>query len=287
MMHDTKANQPAPGVTHAAVATAALAVTRVRHPLKFRLGRVVRVAPITSELIRVTLTGEDLRDFVSASFDDHVKVIFPPEGADRPVLPTLGPEGPVQSPGAARPIMRDFTPRRFDRARGELDIEFFLHDAGPATTWARRADVGQYLGLGGPRGSMIIPTAFDWHLLIGDDTALPAIARRLEELPSSTRAIVVAEVADPYAQIDFESRASVEVMWSHRTGTSGAGLVAAVVGMAALPAGEGYAWAAAESSVARQIRTHLVNIRGMDKSRIRAAAYWKRGVQSIHEVIED
>ena len=245
----------------------ALAVTRVRHVIKRRTGEVVRVVPITPELIRITLRGADFSDFDSMSFDDHVKVFFP-------------------APGAGDPVMRDFTPRRFDQAKGELDLEFYLHEAGPATTWAAQARVGQSLVIGGPRGSMIIPAAFDWHLLIGDETALPAIARRLEELPESVVAIVVAEVAGGYAQIDFKSRAAMRVTWIHRDGAM-SGLPAAVAALPAFPASEGYAWAAAESSVVRELRAHLVTVRGLDKSRIRAAAYWKRGAQSIHEVLED
>jgi NADPH-dependent ferric siderophore reductase len=274
-------------VENAALTAKDLTVTRVRHALKLRLGRVARVLPITPYLTRVTLSGEDLRDFESASFDDHMKVFFPEPGAAKPVLPTLGPQGPEYEPGAARPTTRDFTPRRFDREAGELDIEFALHDAGPATTWAAQARPGEYLGIGGPRGSMIIPTWFDWHLLIGDDTALPAIARRLEDLPSGAKALVVAEVVDADARIDLHSRADVQVVWAHRAEPNGRGLIQALEALPPLPTGQGFAWAAAESAVVRQVRVHLLRDRGIDKSRMRTAAYWKRGASAIHEVPED
>lgn len=266
-----------------------LDVTRVRRPVKLRLGRVVRVALVTPELIRVTLRGEELRDFESASFDDHVKVFFPAPGADMPVLPTLGPDGPVRDPSAVPAVMRDFTPRRFDASRGELDLEFFLHEAGPATTWAAQAAAGQYLGIGGPRGSMIIPSGFDWHVLVGDDTALPAMARRLEELPQGVRAIVVAEVSGSHAEIDFKTHADLEVTWCHRDSnlSNRASLIAALAGLPTFPSGEGFAWAAAEAGLVRQLRAHLVTDRGMPKARVRAAAYWKRGAPATHEVIED
>ncbi|MEA3131186.1 MAG: hypothetical protein QOF46_2981, partial [Paraburkholderia sp.] len=100
-----------------------LAVHRVRHPLKFRLLQVKAVRALTPHLIRVTFTGEDLRDFVSASFDDHIKVFFPEPGAAKPALPEAGPDGPVFPAGLPRPIARDFTPRRFDADARELDIE--------------------------------------------------------------------------------------------------------------------------------------------------------------------
>jgi NADPH-dependent ferric siderophore reductase len=284
-----------------------LAVTRVRRAVKLRLGKVIRVHAITPTLVRITLAGDDLRDFDSASFDDHVKVFFPAEGEEKPLLPGLGPDGPTGGPAAGgaaaagaaaggaaaggaaspRPLARDFTPRRFDNRLGELDIEFALHATGVATTWASRARVGHYLGIGGPRGSMIIPTGFDWHLLIGDDTALPAIARRLEELPPTAQAIVVAEVADAHAELDLQSRASLRVTWCHRDGGEARSLLAAVSAMPALPEGEGYAWAAAESAAVRRIREHLVSDRGMARDRVRAAAYWKLGTEAVHEVIGD
>ncbi|CPQ44353.1 iron utilization protein [Bordetella pertussis] len=89
-----------------------LNVQRVRHPLKMRLLEVKRVTRPTPHLARITLAGDALRDFVSASFDDHVKVFFPPPGAARPVLPELGPDGLVFAEGEPRPPMRDYTPRR-------------------------------------------------------------------------------------------------------------------------------------------------------------------------------
>ncbi|MDH6152894.1 MULTISPECIES: siderophore-interacting protein [Paraburkholderia] len=269
-----------------------LAVHRVRHPLKFRLLQVKQVRALTPHLIRVTFTGDDLHDFVSASFDDHIKVFFPDLGADKPTLPQAGPDGPV-FPEGKRPTARDFTPRRFDRDARELDIEFAMHDAGPAATWAAQAQVGQYLGVGGPRGSLVIPTGFDWHLLIGDDTALPAIARRLEELPAATRVAAVIEVADPSARIEFTTQAELHLVWCYRNeantqnGTRGEPLLHAVREIWLPENGEGYVWAAGEAATIRAVRQHLCGERGVDKTRIRAASYWKQGAVAVHETIDD
>jgi NADPH-dependent ferric siderophore reductase len=261
-----------------------LAVHRVRHPLKFRLLQVTKVHALTPHLIRVTFTGEDLHDFISASFDDHIKVFFPEPGADKPDLPEAGPNGPVFAEGR-RPTARDFTPRRFDREARELA----MHEAGPAATWAAQAKVGQYLGIGGPRGSLVIPTGFDWHLLIGDDTALPAIARRLEELPAGKRAAAVIEVADPSARIEFSTRAELHLVWCYRkeNGAPGEALLQAVRETYLPEDGEGYVWAAGESAAMRAVRYHLCAERGVEKSRIRAASYWKQGAAAVHETIDD
>lgn len=263
-----------------------LAIQRVRHPLKLRQLQVKRVRHLNPHMVRITLGGDELADFISASFDDHIKVFFPAPGETLPRMPTMDANGPVFVEDSLRPIARDYTPRRYDAQRGELDIEFVLHDAGPASTWAAQAQVGQTLGIGGPRGSFIIPDAFNWHLLIGDETALPAIARRLEALPNSVQALVVVEVADSSVRVDLQSAASCSVRWLERSDAATSRLASAVRELA-LPAGEGYAWAAGELSAIQAVRKHLVEERGMDKSRIRVASYWKKGAIASHETLTE
>jgi NADPH-dependent ferric siderophore reductase len=145
-------------------------VTRVRHELKLRDLAVAAVERLSPGFVAITLRGEALADFTSLGFDDHVKLMF-------------GDAGDAQ-------VRRDYTPRRFSREARELTIEFALHGAGAASDWARKAQVGDRLLVGGPRGSMIVPLALGWHVLVGDATALPAISRRLEELPAGSRAFV-------------------------------------------------------------------------------------------------
>ncbi|OZI51794.1 siderophore-interacting protein [Bordetella genomosp. 5] len=262
-----------------------LTVERVRHTLKLRQLTVQRVQSLTPHMVRVTLTGEDLADFVSASFDDHVK-LFLPEPGQAAVLPTMSEQGLAFPADAPKPVMRDYTPRRYDAARRELDIDFVVHASGPATSWAAQARAGDTLAIGGPRGSFVVPTGFDWHLLVGDDSALPAIARRLEELPATTQAIAVIEVIDARGVLALASRAATRIVWLHRDGAARSGLADAVAGLT-LPPGEGYAWAAAESTAARDVRRVLVEQHGMDKKRVRASSYWKQGAVGVHETHED
>lgn len=265
-----------------------LEVTRVRHPLRFRLAQVQRVQTLNPYFVRVTFSGDDLADFVTASFDDHVKLFFPAPGDTMPALPQSGPDGPVFDPSKTRPVARDFTPRRFDPAARELDIDFALHEAGPATDWASQAAPGQYLGIGGPRGSFVIPVQFDWHLLIGDETALPAIARRVEELPAGTRVATLIEVADPFARIEFDAHADLYAQWRYRNESDHpGGALLLALRETYMPEGDGYVWAAGEATLMRAVRQLLTAERGIDKRRIRASAYWKRGEQGVHGSIED
>jgi NADPH-dependent ferric siderophore reductase len=264
-------------------------VRRVRHETRRRRLTVREVQHLTPKMIRVTVAGDELSGFVSMGFDDHVKLFFPPPGTGELVMPTLGPDGPVYPEGAPRPALRDYTPRRYDAAAGVLHLDFVLHEAGPATTWAAQVAPGQILGVGGPRGSFIIPTQFDWHLLIGDETALPAIGRRLEELPADTRALVVAEVDGPAEELQFTSAAPFEVIWVHRNGepAGDAALLLKALQGARFPNGEYFGWVAAETQVARAVRQYLLTDRGAPRQWVKAAGYWRRGEVATHEKIED
>ena len=258
------------------------AITRVRHQPRRRLLTVQTVERLTPAMARITLGG-DLADFLSASYDDHVKVFFPLPGRDTPTIPPPdAPENAERSPG------RDYTPRRYNSKA--MIIDFALHDAGPATSWAVQAKPGQQLSIGGPRGSFVVPDDFDWYLFIGDETALPAIGRRLEELRSGTRAIVVAAVTGRDEQQSFASRATVETHWVHRPLTRAedpAPLLDAVRALTLPKSGDGYAWAAGESQTAKLLRQHLLAERGLAKAFVKAAGYWKRGAVAIHETHND
>lgn len=197
--------------------TADRAVRRVRHQTRGRLLEVMSASPITPKMLRITLGGDELAGFVSAAHDDHVKLFFPQPGQAKPVLPTAGPNGPEYPPDAPRPAARDYTPRRYDAAANTLVIDFVLHGDGPATSWAAQARPGHFLGVGGPRGSFIVPDDFDWYLPAGDETALPAIGRRLEELPPGAHALVVVEIADAGEEQRSDTRARVDTVWLHRS----------------------------------------------------------------------
>ena len=244
---------------------------RVRHEPRRRTLSIKRVEKIAARMIRITLVG-DLEGFRSLGFDDHVKLFFP--------------DGTTSADGASNLLGRDFTPRRFDAAANTLDIDFAIHDAGPATRWAAQAKPGDPLTLGGPRGSFIIPTAYDWHLLIGDETALPAIARRLAELPPGTRAAVVAEVDGPADEIALPTKAHATVVWAHRNGAA-PGLSDALAKALAtfkMPAGDYYAWVACESLIAQALRRQLIADHGANPKWLRAAGYWRRGATAVHEM---
>ncbi|QJI30821.1 siderophore-interacting protein [Pseudomonas sp. ADAK18] len=245
-----------------------LEIHRVMHEIKRRRLDVLRVVDITPRMRRITLGGEQLAGFISLGSDDHIKLLFPQSAAEQAALesPTFSIKG-----DGPQPAMRDYTPRRFDLAIGELDIDFVLHGDGPASTWAEQAAVGQHLYIGGPRGSMVVPDIFDSYLLIGDETALPAIARRLEELPAGRNVLAVIEVANAAEKQTLESAADVEVIWVVR----GADDLLTTVAQLQVPGGSLYAWVATETKLSRQVRRVLLDTHKLDDSFVKAVGYWR------------
>ncbi|RAU43279.1 MULTISPECIES: siderophore-interacting protein [unclassified Pseudomonas] len=246
-----------------------LSIHRVSHEIKRRKLQVLRVTDLTPRMRRITLHGPELAGFVSLGTDDHVKLLFATTAEEQAALETFTP-GPKASDGP-RPAMRDYTPRRYDPETGELDIDFVLHGDGPAATWAAQAAPGQFLHIAGPRGSMIVPDMFDSYLLIGDETALPAIGRRLEGLPANRRACVVVEIEDAAERQPLPSEAQVEVIWVLRS----EGNLLDVTRNLTLPQGSLYAWVAMESALSRKVRRVLLDELKLDEAAVKAAGYWR------------
>ncbi|WP_431496057.1 siderophore-interacting protein [Pseudomonas brassicacearum] len=247
------------------------AIHRVTHEIKRRRLQVLRVQDLTPRMRRITVGGPELAGFASLGTDDHVKLLFPQNAEEHAALENFNPSaGKAQGP---MPEMRDYTPRRYDLDTLELDIDFVLHGDGPAATWAAQATPGQYLHIAGPRGSMIVPDIFDSYLLIGDETALPAIARRLEGLAPNRRALVVVEVENGAEQQVLQSPAQVQVIWVLREGRQDNLL--RTVQQLEMPGGKLYAWVATESKVSRQIRKVLLEEKGLDQDFVKAVGYWK------------
>lgn len=243
-------------------------IQRVRHETRRRSLTVVALERLTPRMLRITLSSPELHDFVSLGADDHVKLFFQTEDGET--------------------VMRDFTPRAYDNAKGLLTLDFALHDAGPATQWAASAAVGDTLDIGGPRGSAIMPDDFDWLLLVGDETALPAMARRLEELNPGLPVASYALVAAQDEVMSFGSPADLTQTWIVRDGSGDdtAQLRAALDGFSP-PAGEGFVWIAAEAAVARDLRRYMAEDRGHPREWMKAAGYWARGMADGGGKIED
>ena len=253
-------------------------VERVRHQPKYRLAEVVATERLTPRMQRIVFHSDEFADFRSAAYDDHIRLFLPKPGLDVP-RPLRRENRLVFPSGVARPDARDYTPRAFDRSRNLLTVDFVLHGHGPGSSFAARAQAGDRIGVSGPGSSMVVRGAFDWYLLIGDETALPAIGRRIEELPHGARILAFIEIADQHERQSFASSADVVLNWVERDRAQSdpSTPLQDAVRAAALPAGTGFAFVAAENTAARNLRRHLVEERGIDPEFIKAYRFWQRG----------
>ncbi|WP_127142526.1 siderophore-interacting protein [Pelagibacterium montanilacus] len=251
---------------------------RIRHPLKLRMASVLTVTRLTPAMVRVVLYSPEFSDFASLAHDDHVKLFFPASGSKTLPEPQAGPDG-LRFPAGERPQARDYTPRAFDTGACTLTIDFVLHGEGPAARWAAAAQPGDVIGVGGPRGSFVLRGAFDWYLLIGDEAALPAIGRRLEELPASAKVTALVSVANAAETQRIEGPQGCEIKWILRDGNDPSDPAPLVSTLEAtpLPSGEGYIFIAGEASVSRALREHFVSRLGHNPDWIKAAGYWQAG----------
>lgn len=236
---------------------------RVRFELRRRELRVAECIRLTPRMLRLVLSG-DLEGFQSLGFDDHVKLLFAdPQGGDTPV-------------------MRDYTPRAFDVSKGLLTLDFALHEpAGPATQWALQAKVGDTLHIGGPRGSQVWPDVFAHYILIGDETALPAIGRRLETAPAGQAITVLAMVETAAERQAWVTQAKADIHWLYR---GEADDVLSVIDALTLPA-DTHIWIAGEAQWARTVRAHLHD-KGLNPKGIKASGYWLKGEAGAHQALD-
>jgi len=255
-------------------------------PVVLRELEVRRAYDLTPHLRRVVLGGAELGAFHRYGFDltpfrteapdDHVKLFFPDPATGVLTLPEQD-DGHLDWPDHPRPIGRDYTPRRFDAEAGELDLDFVVHPGGIASEWAATARPGDRIFVAGPKMATVVPVTPAWYLLVGDETALPAIGRWIEELPPGLPVRVVAEVPGPDDELKLGPDA--EVTWLHRDrgDTRGTGALSAALRAVDWPSDDVYAWAAGESGAMKGVREFLRKERGLPAERVHVTGYWKRG----------
>lgn len=230
---------------------------------------VSRIQVLSPAMRRITLQGAELEGFAPAGPASYIKLIFPEPGQTEPTRPL--PDGP-------RAVsMRTYTPLAVRPEAQEVDVDFVLHGEGPASTWAAQATLGQVLFLMGPGPGYAVDTAAIRHLLIADDSALPAVETILAALPAGAHAQVLLEVISDAEQRPLHSAAQLDVVWLARgTDHRAAGQA---LEKALLDAGpidpDTHVYLACEAAAMRRIRQSLVAGLGVDRSRIVGRGYWK------------
>ncbi|MFK3732150.1 siderophore-interacting protein [Streptomyces sp. NPDC088090] len=239
---------------------------------------VVRTERITPHMVRVVLGGPGLDGFAVGEFTDHyVKLLFAPEGVTYPE-PFDMERIRAEYPREQWPTTRTYTVRAWDPVQRELTLDFVVHgDEGLAGPWAARARVGETVRFLGPGGGYAPDPAADWHLLAGDESALPAIGVALERLPAGALVHAFVEVEDAADEQKFATEAGIEVTWLHRAGRpAGEALVEAVRALD-FPAGDVHAFVHGEAGFVKELRRHLRVERQVARERLSISGYWRLG----------
>jgi NADPH-dependent ferric siderophore reductase len=243
------------------------------------IGEVTRVEQLTPHMVRVVVGGPGLAGIDAGAFTDHyVKILFPRPGVTYPepfdlavIRETL--------PRDQQPLVRTYTVRRWRPEVPELWLDFVVHgDEGIAGPWAAAAQVGDPVRFSGPGGGYTPNPDAAWHLLAGDESALPAIAAALEGMPAGATVKAFIEVADAAEEQKLESPGDAEITWLHRAGRPvGQALVEAVRALT-FPAGEVHAFVHGEATFVKDLRALLRVEYGLPMSQLSISGYWRRGL---------
>jgi NADPH-dependent ferric siderophore reductase len=239
---------------------------------------VRRTERLTPHMIRVVVGGEQLSAFPDTPYTDrYVKILFPrpgvryPEPFDMDVIR-------AELPREQWPAMRTYTVRALDHAAGEMTIDFVHHgDVGLAGPWAAGARPGDMLRLAGPGGAYAPDPEANWHLMVGDESALPAIAAACERIPAGVPVVAVLEVADAAEQQELACPGALRTTWLHRRADAPEQLLDAVRGLE-FPPGRVHAFVHGEAGFVRGVRRQLVDKRAVPRESLSVSGYWRRGV---------
>lgn len=306
--------------------------TKQRPSYVLARAEVRAVDRISPNFVRITFAGSDLDEFGTPGdvYDARIKLVFPPASG---ILPDLDRDADdwwgsyLAVPEAERGSMRTYSVRelRVTDAGTEVVVDFVLHLqpglTGPASLWASSAAPGDELWMVGPRrgreergGIEYAPGTAASVVLVGDETAAPAIARILEDAPRELRGIAFIEVPVAEDVLSIDAPAGVDVHWLPRgSAAHGLRVIPTVLdylgdrdasgeikitdlegeemvwetpeysgsGEEVAPSAVGaerYFWIAGESGVVTTLRRHLVKDLGIDRSQVAFMGYWRRGV---------
>ncbi|WP_406192569.1 siderophore-interacting protein [Kitasatospora sp. NBC_01560] len=249
-----------------------------RRTPQVREAQVLRTERITPHMVRLVLGGAGLEGFEAGEFTDHyIKVLFAPEGVRYPEPFDLARIREEFAP-EQWPATRTYTVRAWDPALRELSVDFVVHgDDGLAGPWAARAQPGETVRFQGPGGGYAPDPGADWHLLAGDESALPAIAAALERMPAGAAVHAFVEVADAAEEQKIVSPAGVEVNWLHRGARPVGEMLVEAVRALEFPAGTASVFVHGEAGFVKELRRLLRLERGIAREGLSVSGYWRFG----------
>lgn len=243
---------------------------------------VETVTPVSEGFVRVSVRGDELAAYTDVWPADAFKILLPPDGKGTVDFPHRGDDGlPFWPDGSRRPVLRPFTVRYFDRAGLRIDFDVAVHAGGLAMRWLRGVAAGDVIGLAGMRHEFHAGAGVERHLIVGDASALPAVAAIVDALVPGVPATVYVAVEHHSDTALLAPRPHVTVHWLIGPASAGAGsaLATAVRDTPRLD-GRTQAWLAAEAGVVRDLRRFVTDDLDVARDDLHAAAYWKTGLDS-------
>ena len=256
------------------------------YPITTRMLEVRRVQDITPGMRRVTLGGPQLQAFTAGTgypvaafrsdgFDDEFKLLIRHPDVKEAVGPTQA-AGLLNWPRDPHMLVRTYTVRRYDAEQGEIDVDLVRHAGGAASEWAETAQVGEKMQIAGPKMSAGQPVGADWLLIGGDETALPAIGRWLENWPVGARAQVFIEVRRDSHRQEVLVPQGVQLTWLSREGRDlSENLLLDAVQRMEWWEGEVFVWLAGEANSLKPVRQWLQE-RGLSRDQLDITGHWTR-----------
>ncbi|MFJ9942393.1 siderophore-interacting protein [Streptomyces erythrochromogenes] len=239
---------------------------------------VVRTERLSPHMVRLVLGGEGLADFGAGEYTDHyVKLLFAPEGVTYPAPWDLE-RIRGDFPRAQWPRQRAYTVRHWDPVHLELTLDFVVHgDEGLAGPWAARAQPGELVRFLGPGGAYAPDPAAGWHLLIGDESALPAIAAAMERMPLGARVHAIVEIDGPADELKIATPDGITPLWLHRGDRPVGEAIVETVQAMEFPSTDVHAFVHGEAGFVKDLRRHLRLERGIPRERLSISGYWRLG----------
>ena len=240
---------------------------------RIRKLKVLDKKKISNNLLRIILTGNDLKDFPENEKGGYVKLLFPKSKINGEEF-----------------FQRPYTIRNFRKSNLELDIDFANHtgNKGLATSWAYSVKPGESIIISGPSSKPKVRENVDWLLFVGDMSALPAISTYLEDLREDTLGKAIIEILDDSDKINLVKPKNFEIIWSINKGgvIENSDLVKNVYSLEWLK-GTPYVWVACEFNSMKVLRNYFQSEKKINKNEMYISSYWKSGEnQETHKKIK-
>ncbi|MEV7174797.1 siderophore-interacting protein [Streptomyces sp. NPDC093224] len=239
---------------------------------------VVRTERLSPHMVRLVLGGEELADFGAGAYTDHyVKLLFAPAGVNYPAPWDLE-RIRADFPRAQWPRQRAYTVRNWDPVHRELTLDFVVHgDEGLAGPWAARVQPGEQVRFLGPGGAYAPDPTAGWHLLVGDESALPAIAAAMERMPVGAEVHAFIEIDGPDDELKVATPDGITPVWLHRGDRPVGRMLVEAVQALEFPSSDVHAFVHGEAGFVKDLRRHLRLERGVARERLSISGYWRLG----------